>query len=184
MAGGYSYKTVEKALMAVFAARQGALRGRLKRIQTLGLPGGGPGKGQRASYSYEQVCDWLLTLEFEGFGFPPVTAVQMVNQWNSRLSKLIPQARKKLHGDIILAIKPSFISEGGAPILDVESFTLSSFKAPGGTKAFLEFIAIPRARVCLFNLSSRLEQLDAALKAQEEPDELTASATVKKGETP
>jgi hypothetical protein len=164
MAGGYSYKTVEKALMAVFDARQGALRGRLKRIQTLGLPGGGPGKGQRASYSYEQVCDWLLTLEFEGFGFPPVTAVQMVNQWNRRFSGLIPQARQKRHGDIILVIKPSFISEG-APILDVESFTLSSFKAPGGTKDFLEFITIPRVRVCLFNLSSRLEQLDEALNA-------------------
>ena len=53
-------------------AQQGALRGRLKRLSTLGLPASGPGKGARRRYSWEQANQLLIALLMEDAGLDPV----------------------------------------------------------------------------------------------------------------
>jgi hypothetical protein len=78
----YSYGELEQALGAVFNADQdaqrGALRGRLKRLSTLGLLTGGPGKGSRRRYSWEEANQLLIALMMGDAGLDPVVIVQAI----------------------------------------------------------------------------------------------------------
>jgi hypothetical protein len=53
------------------ATQKGALRGRLKRLSTLGLPASTPGKGSRRSYSWEETNQLLVALLMEDAGLDP-----------------------------------------------------------------------------------------------------------------
>jgi hypothetical protein len=79
----YRYVRVEDALGAMMGAdreqQQGALRGRLKKLSTLGLPPAGPGKGARRRYSLDQIYQLAIALLVEDAGVDPTAAVPALN---------------------------------------------------------------------------------------------------------
>jgi hypothetical protein len=85
----YRYGVLEPALGAALGvgatASQGAMRGRLKRFSTLDLPGGGPGKGARRLYSWEQALQLLIALLRADAGLDPVVIVPAIKHvWARR----------------------------------------------------------------------------------------------------
>ena len=89
----YAYGELEQALGETFGAdreaQQGALRGRLKRLSTLGLPASGPGKGARRRYSWEQANQLLIALLMEDAGLDPVVVVRAIKAvWPKVASKV------------------------------------------------------------------------------------------------
>ena len=185
MADGYSYAVVEKALAEVFGAdavaQKGPFRGRIKHLQRLGLPAGGPGRGQKISYSYAQICDWLIALELEEFGIDPTLAVRMVTgrtgpdqpegAWKSYLPNVIEKARQSSDSDVLLLVEPYFMSASwrGDRRFDPASFRHLTL-AGAGLDEFRHLLAGWGAgiqqRACVFNLSERLRLLDTALQKQ------------------
>lgn len=94
--GFYGYGKIERALgAALYADKEiqvGALRGRLKRLSTLGLPEGGPGKGERRLYSLEEAHQLLVALLMEDAGLDPVVVARAVKKaWPRNLA---PNAQK------------------------------------------------------------------------------------------
>jgi hypothetical protein len=60
----------------------GSLRGRLKRLSTLGVPGGGEGKGSRREYGWEEATLLAVALLLEDAGLDPVVvAPALKNTW-------------------------------------------------------------------------------------------------------
>jgi hypothetical protein len=77
----YPYARIEAALALVFdvpPARIKHLRGRVKHLMVLGLPGSKPGKGARVTYGFDTVLPWLIALLLEDLGVPPAVAVKAV----------------------------------------------------------------------------------------------------------
>src|SRR5215472_5995277 len=74
--GVYRYAQIERGLAVTLGAdeaiQKGPLRGRLKKLSTLGLPSSGPGKGSRRLYSWEEANLLLLALLMEDAGLDPV----------------------------------------------------------------------------------------------------------------
>jgi hypothetical protein len=91
--GAYSYGRLERALgVALYAedkaTQQGALRGRLKRLATLGLPAVGPGKGSRRQYSLEEAHQLLVALMMEDAGLDPVVvAAAVLKLWANNMRR-------------------------------------------------------------------------------------------------
>jgi hypothetical protein len=83
----YPYAAVERALGAMMgttdsATLRGQLRGRLKRLLTLGLPPSGPGKGSHRRYSWEEVCQLGIALLLEDADVEPAAVVPALqNVW-------------------------------------------------------------------------------------------------------
>src|SRR5262245_55172679 len=95
----YRYGPLEVALGAALgvgtAVAQGAMRGRLKRFGTLGLPGGNPGKGTRRLYSQEQAMQLLIALLMADAGLDPVVIVPAImNTW-ARMRRNVERATSK-----------------------------------------------------------------------------------------
>jgi hypothetical protein len=93
--------------------QRGALRGRLKHLGQLGLPGVGRGKGQRIEYSYDQTVQMLIALLFSDIGIDPIVTVRLVKQhWKS----LVPWVRRatddeaKAGNSIFLTLRPRLMS--------------------------------------------------------------------------
>jgi hypothetical protein len=89
--GAYPYSRVERglgnALYADEATQRGALRGRLKRLLTLGLPENGTGKGSRRLYSLEEAHQLLVALLMEDAGLDPVVVAPAVKKaWAHNLA--------------------------------------------------------------------------------------------------
>jgi hypothetical protein len=176
----YSYAKVEAALARVFGAnaayQKGALRGRIIHLRRLGLPASGPGRGKTIAYTDAQVYAWLIALELEEFGINPVLAVRMIKDaWKNYLVKLIRTARDK---DVILMVRPRFMSAAWGTDCDPILFShfivgevMAVYDANGGflrqETDLVSILAESGARVCAFNLSQRLRELDEALKEQE-----------------
>lgn len=84
--GRYAYGEIERALGATLGAdetaQKGALRGRLKRLSTLGLPSGGPGKGSRRLYSEDEALQLLFAMLLADLGIDPTLIVPAIkNVW-------------------------------------------------------------------------------------------------------
>jgi hypothetical protein len=92
----FSYAQVERALAAVMSAdataQAGPMRGRLKRISTLGLPEARPGKGQRRRYSLGETCQLALVLLIEDAGLDPTVAVAAIKRVWPRIERNVPRA--------------------------------------------------------------------------------------------
>ena len=83
----YPYAAVEMALAEVFHAKSGelgALRGRIKHFQRIGLALSSPGKGKKISYELISVFLWALALEFSEFGIDSTTIKRFLSGdiWN------------------------------------------------------------------------------------------------------
>jgi hypothetical protein len=189
---GYSYAIVETALARVFrikpADQKAFFRGRLQHLRRLGLPskGAGRGGGLPRVYSDKETCELLIALELEEFGIDPVLAVRMVTgrvgpgleskAHKQHLHRAIRDARNRSgeDNDVILMIEPYFMSAAsgrGDPKFDPATFRY--VRADGdGIKEFLDLlrgwgVGTPN-RVCAFNLSERLRELNEALRSAQE----------------
>jgi hypothetical protein len=80
----YRYGSLELALGAALGVgavvSRGALRSRLKKFGTLGLPGDGPGTGARRRYSLEQATQLLVGLFMVDAGLDPTVVVPAIKQ--------------------------------------------------------------------------------------------------------
>ena len=96
--GRYAYGEIERALGVTLGgdetAQKGALRGRLKRLSTLGLPAGGPGKGTRRLYSEDEALQLLLALLLADLGIDPVLIVPRIKTVWPGLGKRVRSADK------------------------------------------------------------------------------------------
>jgi hypothetical protein len=92
----YPYGALERALGVMMdadtATQQGALRGRLKRLLTLGLPPVGLGKGSRRLYSWEEACQLALALLMEDCGVDPIAVVAALKNTWPRLARNVRSA--------------------------------------------------------------------------------------------
>lgn len=68
------------ALGIDMAVSRGAMRGRLKRFGTLGLPGDNPGKGAKRLYSWEQALQLLIALLMADAGLDPTVIVPAIKR--------------------------------------------------------------------------------------------------------
>jgi hypothetical protein len=87
-----SYAEVEAALAQLHSAspevQRGAFRGRLKHLQTLGVPlGANPGKGKRIDYTRDQIIQIALALELAEFGIDPKKIAKLVRDSFEGISK-------------------------------------------------------------------------------------------------
>jgi hypothetical protein len=116
----YSYAQVETALAAVFdidAESRGPLKGRLKHLVRLGLPGLKARKGSRIAYSGEHVAKMLIALLLEEAGIDPAVAVNLIQSaWEQFIW---PGACKAMDGEdaenkkgnhVFLTIKPHLMT--------------------------------------------------------------------------
>jgi hypothetical protein len=121
----YSYAAVEAALAAVFgvdAENRGPLKGRLKHLNRLGLPGLKSRKGARISYSGEHVAKWLVALLLEEAGIDPIVAVKLIeaawDRWiwrDVRLAMDREDEQNREGNHIFLTIKPRLMTGLWAP---------------------------------------------------------------------
>jgi hypothetical protein len=115
----FSYKQVESALAAVFGldakTMAGPLRGRLKRLQTLGLPAEKPGKGARIEYSFEQAMQWLIALKMSDLGMDPAVIAKAIHDyWDTSIA---PGLRAGLPGrlPLYLVLRPQLMRDSWLP---------------------------------------------------------------------
>ena len=79
----YPYAVVEIALAATLGVPEdarGALRGRIKRLQGLGLAAETPGKGKRIEYSRDAIDKWAIALRLGGFGLDPTAVAEFIQR--------------------------------------------------------------------------------------------------------
>jgi hypothetical protein len=111
----FSYGAVEGALAVVLGldhkTQQGPFRGRLKRLQQLGLPGLAAGKGARVSYSLEQAAQWLVALLLAELGLDPVVIVKgILEYWNSQLARQATDSEALVNNPVMLVLRPRLMS--------------------------------------------------------------------------
>jgi hypothetical protein len=133
--GGYSYAELELALGAMLGAdaatQQGALRGRLKRLSTLGVPGSGPGKGSRRLYSWEEVVQLAVALLMEDAGLDPVVVAKAITTtWHGLANKAVRAGEALPNNPMLLTLRLSHISgpwRTGDPVSSVPRIGIVPF---------------------------------------------------------
>ena len=103
--GAFPYARLEGALAVMLGANStaqtGALRGRLKRLATLGLPGAGPGKGTRRQYTWEEAAQLAIALLMQDGGLDPTIVVLAIRkEW----PQLAAGVKKALAGEPMLLV--------------------------------------------------------------------------------
>jgi hypothetical protein len=116
----YPYARVEHALAAVFgidAESRGPLKGRLKHLNSLGLPGVRARKGSRIAYSGEHIAQWLVALLLEEAGIDPAVATTLIQAaWDKWIWRDVQQAldkddeENKKGNHVFLTIKPHLMT--------------------------------------------------------------------------
>ena len=95
--GRHPYARLERALgVALYAdetTQRGALRGRLKRLLTLGIPAPDPEQRARRQYSLEEAHQLLAVLLMEDAGLDPLVAAPALKKlWANNMRKLAENA--------------------------------------------------------------------------------------------
>jgi hypothetical protein len=112
----FRYAAVERALGVMMGTsdtdtRQGALRGRLKRLLVLGLPPGGPGTGSRRLYSWEEVTQLGIALLLEDADVEPVAVVRALqNTWRHLANKVRLAADCPTDNPMMITIRLTAVS--------------------------------------------------------------------------
>ena len=116
----YGYAQVEAALAAVFdidAESRGPLKGRLKHLVRLGLPGLKARKGARIAYSGEHAAQWLVALLLEEAGIDPAVAVKLIEAvwkrfiWRDVQLAMDRQDEQNVRGNhVFLTIRPRLMT--------------------------------------------------------------------------
>ena len=113
----YRYRAVEAALAAVFGLdrglQRGPLRGRLKRLGQLGLPGVGQGKGRHVLYSYEQATQLAVALVIAELGIDPVITAKLIKGHWEAIALWVRRAdddEAKAGNPVFLTLRPRLMT--------------------------------------------------------------------------
>jgi len=108
----YRYALLEGALGAALGVgavvSRGALRSRLKRFGSLGLPGDGPGTGARRLYSLEQATQLLVGLFMVDAGLDPTVVVPAIKQCWPKMRANVQRATGKEAAPIWIMLRLQF----------------------------------------------------------------------------
>ncbi len=172
----FSYGAVESALAVVFGAdkatQQGALRGRLKHLQRLGL-GVAAGKGVRVQYSLAQGAQWLLAMLMGEIGVDPVISVETIQKAWPQLQRWFERALDKdaLSGNnpVWLTLRPQAMS-GWAKVSAIEWVGAFRWKEKGQRFKQQPYNLLNAANdlewLCTRNLSVVMLKFTAALEEE------------------
>jgi hypothetical protein len=172
----YSYARVEAALAAVFgvsAERRGPLKGRLKHLNTRGLPGLQVGRGARIAYSLAQISQLLLALLIEETGVDPTVAVRLIKEtWNHGISDwarlAVSEESKANH--VFLKMRPQLMTGSWvhetSPLASIRSIGGFQQSSDGLGNVERELIGAVRDRkwICLRDLTADFEVLMSSLQ--------------------
>jgi hypothetical protein len=180
--GRYMYQDVEPALATAInldPAELPALRARLKRFASLGLPGNQPGKGTHRRYSTEDVGLLLILLLLHGLGLSPAAAIATIKRADIRknLALLLRWAadadatRKDNPNLVYLAVRvedPGKTPPGASPVVWIGGFRRFSKTVAGGNpETVVDFLARvdrdPELWLGVHNLTLPVARLRAAL---------------------
>jgi hypothetical protein len=112
----YPQARIEVAFAQVFNVppeRIKHLRGRIKHLMALGLPGRGAGKGARVHYGSDVIVRWLVALALEDVGVTPAGAVKAINglwekfHFDREIAKAVDP--KSADNPIYLTLRPFFV---------------------------------------------------------------------------
>jgi hypothetical protein len=152
----FGYQQVENALAVVFGvtvAGRPALRGRIQHLRRLGLTPRS-GRGKVIPYDFEWAARWFLALLLSvRLGRDPKVAVEVVKTKNFDL--ILRQAMQVDWPEVVVTIDAS---RRGPPIFGFASMSMSVGS----------LLDRPDAVVTVFNLTTSLRRLAAALNAGEE----------------
>ncbi|MFG1417037.1 hypothetical protein V5F38_04370 [Xanthobacter sp. V0B-10] len=123
----YSYKQVEAALVRMYrsafafpdqewecdpevrAFAEGAIRGRLKNMQKMGIAPSRPGTGRRISYRIEDIMLWAFCLELAECGLDPKKIQLFIKRyWPMAWGSIDTDATDD--ADTLLSFRPAFLS--------------------------------------------------------------------------
>jgi hypothetical protein len=107
----FTYATVEDALLHIFAFKEeqrGALRGRIKHFQKLGITPVMPGKGKRITYELHDIYRWALCLNLAEFNIDPKN-IAYIDRHNVR--HIYPKIELSSVRDFYLYFYPTLITE-------------------------------------------------------------------------
>jgi hypothetical protein len=87
------------------AAGIGSLRGRLKRLASLGIPGSGTGKGSRRVYTWEEATQLAVALLLEDANQDPVvTAAALKNVWPQLAPRVMAAIEAPADNPVLLIV--------------------------------------------------------------------------------
>jgi hypothetical protein len=115
----YAYAEVERAMrdaLDIGVERQrGALRGRIKHLQRLGLIDLKAGKGKRVEYSRAQAAQWLVALLMSQIGLDPTLIVPALKRSWRVVARAVEQATSleaRSGSPAYLVVRPRVMSAG------------------------------------------------------------------------
>jgi hypothetical protein len=183
---GFHFAAVKAALVAAFGiadADRPRFFARLEHLRRVGVMGERPGKGQKVVYSLDQIDRLLFVFQLSRFSIEPVVAVALIeSQWKWRrqhrdaeeavkrgdasISQLFEVARGRrhpLHICVTVQIE-DFVSTAKLP-------TIGHFTGhPKSLEGFYGWLGEDQNSASVFDLSSKLHRLDAALAAASTPE--------------
>lgn len=172
----FTYGEVERALARIFRLapdrQRGALRGRLKHLQRLDLPGLEPGKGKRVQYGRELLFQWLIALLLAQLGIDPVVIVRAVKEnWTETLWPAVKDAiaySAQEGNHVYLALRPRLMSGAWTGDAGLEITAFKRFATAGSNRDNLLFeeekpSAGMKTWFCTIDLTSFALQLDVLL---------------------
>jgi len=137
-----------------------------------------PGKGKKIDYSREQICQWLLALEFSEFGIDPTIIVSMIQRDWKLLARYIRQAadeESNAGNEVILMMAPAVMSDpwragGRSLISNIPRLGMFRLNEPNISIPYVTLDPVPfwiwlatNSRLGLVNLTNRIVALDEAL---------------------
>jgi hypothetical protein len=164
----FSYKDVERILFDIYGNSNrpsgqsiGALRGRIKNLQKIGLSPSNPGRGKRVSYHYEDLARWAICFELAEIGFDPSTIKRFIEaHWNS----IFPTFHKTDDADLVVFC-PSCLSDNKSPISQYNP-NLSSFLLfiSANDDVRLSELIKSHPRIIILNIRNVSESLGIAIE--------------------
>ena len=170
----YTYAQVEAALASVFgmaASDRGRFRARIQHLRRLGFFPEGPGRGKVVAYDFTEAARMLVAIELEAFGCDPKSVVAfLAKNWaRSRGSK-----RPATSVSELVATASAAAPAGTKDIFVITHLDFLNQLSPirtgdghlDGLRAVGNYISQDNKalRVGMFNLSSRMRALQAALE--------------------
>jgi hypothetical protein len=167
------YARVEAALAKVHDIpheAMGALRGRIKHFQRLGIVPSSPGKGKKITYNVEDIYRWALCLELAQFGMDPTVIKRLVQFHWFNVSVVLSEKEGEedskffFHPDLMAASFPKLdtvppTSRGSVTAMVVKNLVEVDKYARGRAEEV-------KARFGLINLSRLRRQIQRALETQ------------------
>jgi DNA-binding transcriptional MerR regulator len=180
--GRYLFADVEPALAAALdlgPAELPALRARLKRFASMGLPASAPGTGSRRKYSSEDVGLLLVVLLLHSLGLSPAAAIAAIKRPETRkhLALLLRWAadaeatRKQNPNPVYLSVRvedPGKTPPSSSPVIWIGGFRRRSKTVAGGNpETFVDLLERverdPELWLGIRNLTLPVVRLQSAL---------------------